>query len=81
MSIAAGADLLGHLLVDRHTGAGLPGHILAVLLGDLVAVLPGNLVAVLLRHLMAVLLGDLVARLVNLYEMCKQFSVELTFAP
>ena len=69
MSVAAGADLLGHLLVDRHTGAGLLGDLVAVLPGNLVAVLPGNLVAVLLRHLMAVLLGDLVARLVKLYEM------------
>ena len=63
MSITAGADLLSHLLVDRHTGAVLLGDLVAVLLRNLVAVLLGNLVAVLLRHLMAVLLGDLVARL------------------
>ena len=37
VSIAVGADLLDHLLVDRDTGAGLLSHVLAVLLGNLVA--------------------------------------------
>ena len=74
MSITAGADLLGHLLVDRHTGAGLLGDLVAVLpgnlatafTGNLVAVLLGNLVAVLLRHLVAVLPWDLVTRLFSI---------------
>ena len=66
MTITAGADLLGHLLVDRHTGAVLLGNLVAVLLRNLVAVLLGNLVAVLLRHLVAVLPWDLVTRLFSI---------------
>ena len=55
------ADLLGHLLVCRDTGAALPGYILAVGLGHLLAVLLGcrgtGLSWSLHCHLLAVLLG------------------------
>ena len=44
----AAADLPGHLLVDRDTGAVLPGHVLTDILRHLVAVLLGDIVAVLL---------------------------------
>ena len=46
-----GADLLSHLLMDRNTGAALPGDISAVGLGDLAAVLLGDLVAAFLGDL------------------------------
>ena len=57
MSITAGADVLGHQLVNKHAGAGLLRHVIAALLGDLVAVLYGNLVTAFHGNLIAVLLG------------------------